>query len=79
MLSDLAPGPDSSSPDQFLVAGNRLFFDAHSPLEGRELWMLPLPLPARGETLVPTPVTPTPSDPPTGQHYERRYLPILQR
>ena len=47
-LTDLAPGGDASSPQDFLQIGQRLFFSAHDGRIGRELWAIDLP-PGRAE------------------------------
>ncbi|WP_338868395.1 ELWxxDGT repeat protein [Myxococcus stipitatus] len=39
-FADLAPGPDSSSPTEFAVAGRRLFFQARTRETGAELWAM---------------------------------------
>jgi ELWxxDGT repeat protein len=41
MLQDIAPGPVSSSPDSFTVAGKNVFFVADDNITGRELWAIP--------------------------------------
>lgn len=38
LVKDIAPGPASSSPDQFAAAGGRLWFAASSAPGGTELW-----------------------------------------
>ncbi|NNB84298.1 hypothetical protein HI113_03490 [Corallococcus exiguus] len=41
---DIAPGPLSSAPGWPMVpSGDRVFFPAWTPTEGRELWALPMP------------------------------------
>ncbi|MFN7941292.1 MAG: hypothetical protein U0X73_06810 [Thermoanaerobaculia bacterium] len=40
LLADLNPGPASSSPGDFFVAGDRVFFSADDGVHGRELWTL---------------------------------------
>ncbi|WP_147448605.1 hypothetical protein [Corallococcus terminator] len=43
-VTDLAAGPASSAPDSRIVpSGNRIYFPAWTPEEGRELWALPMP------------------------------------
>ena len=39
-ITDLAPGPASSSPDRFAVVGDRLFFAANDLVHGFELFTL---------------------------------------
>ena len=39
---DIYPGPNSGSPDDFVVAGNLIFFTATDGVNGRELWSIPL-------------------------------------
>jgi ELWxxDGT repeat protein len=41
MLQDIAPGPASSFPDSFTVAGKNVFFVADDGITGRELWLIP--------------------------------------
>jgi ELWxxDGT repeat protein len=41
-LPEIAPGPDSSLPGPFTVAGGRVYFPAWDPPHGRELWALDL-------------------------------------
>jgi len=52
-LTDLAPGPESSSPNHFAVVGRRLFFQANGGGLGREFWALDLPplAPCRSDRL----------------------------
>ena len=38
LVSDLAPGTASSSPEHLTVAGDVLYFSAHDEAHGRELW-----------------------------------------
>jgi len=40
LTADIYPGPQSSSPLELTLAGNRIFFSADSPNIGRELWAL---------------------------------------
>ena len=40
MVADVYPGTRSSSPGEFTVAGERVFFSADSPGNGRELWAI---------------------------------------
>jgi ELWxxDGT repeat protein len=42
MLQDLSPGLGSSYPRGFTRVGASLFFTAHEPVHGTELWVLPL-------------------------------------
>ena len=39
-ISDVAPGPLSSSPQRFARAGNRLYFSATDQVHGYELWAI---------------------------------------
>ncbi|MFY0564954.1 ELWxxDGT repeat protein [Archangium lansingense] len=41
MLQDVSPGPGSSYPRAFTRVGTSVFFTAHDPAHGDELWMLP--------------------------------------
>ncbi|MET0553762.1 MAG: Calx-beta domain-containing protein [Vicinamibacteria bacterium] len=41
-LPEIAPGPDSSSPGPFTVAGGRVYFSAWDGPHGRELWAVDL-------------------------------------
>ncbi len=38
MIADLVEGSGASSPNNYVVAGSKLFFTAYSPLTGVELW-----------------------------------------
>ncbi|HKS55055.1 MAG TPA: ELWxxDGT repeat protein [Steroidobacteraceae bacterium] len=38
LLADILPGPDSSSPADFRIAGSHMFFAANDGVHGRELW-----------------------------------------
>ena len=38
IVSDIFPGPQSSSPERMVVAGSTLFFEASDGVSGRELW-----------------------------------------
>ncbi|HSY51697.1 MAG TPA: ELWxxDGT repeat protein [Thermoanaerobaculia bacterium] len=42
LLADVEPGIDSSIPQQYVRAGNHLFFTATTSATGNELWALPL-------------------------------------
>ncbi len=44
LLQDINPGPGSSSPSNFTIAGGCLYFSATDGVHGFELWALPLPL-----------------------------------
>jgi hypothetical protein len=46
MVADLWPGVSSGAPQGIRAAGAKLFFSAHSPAVGRELWVMDLPAPA---------------------------------
>ena len=39
-ISDIAPGPLSSSPQRFARAGDRLYFSATDQVHGYELWAI---------------------------------------
>ena len=39
-ISDIAPGPLSSSPQRFARAGSRLYFSATDQIHGYELWAI---------------------------------------
>jgi ELWxxDGT repeat protein len=39
-ITDIAPGPKSSSPQRFARAGNRLYFSATDHVHGYELWAI---------------------------------------
>ena len=41
-VADVLAGPNASLPDQFTPVGSRVFFTAHTPSLGRELWSLPV-------------------------------------
>ncbi|MBZ4375011.1 hypothetical protein [Corallococcus sp. AS-1-6] len=43
-VGDIAPGPQASAPGGPMVpSGDRVFFPAWTPTQGRELWALPMP------------------------------------
>jgi len=42
LVTDLMAGPRGSSPREFEIFGDELFFNAGRPSEGYELWKLPL-------------------------------------
>jgi ELWxxDGT repeat protein len=42
LVQDINPGPGSSSPDGFVVAGDCLYFGANDGEHGFELWAMPL-------------------------------------
>ena len=42
MVQDIAPGSANSTPADFVIAGQHLFFSAEDNTTGRELWALPL-------------------------------------
>ena len=65
LMQDIAPGPVSSNPQAFIVAGKQLFLTADTPGVGRELWALAPNAPGQ-----PTPA-PAPANP--------VYLPIVRR
>ena len=43
LVQDINPGPGSSTPENFIVAGGCLYFSATDGEHGFELWALPLP------------------------------------
>lgn len=45
LLGDLAPGPRSSEPRDFVMVGNRLLFSADDGSSGRELWAIEIEAP----------------------------------
>jgi ELWxxDGT repeat protein len=56
-VQDIAPGGAGSNPGSLTVVGRQLFFSADDGTNGRELWALPLALPAPAG---PTPGIPLP-------------------
>ncbi|HET6546011.1 MAG TPA: hypothetical protein VFG55_04610 [Rhodanobacteraceae bacterium] len=42
VLTDIAPGPESSSPEQITIVGDFIYFTADDGVHGRELWALPV-------------------------------------
>lgn len=42
MVQDIAPGPGSSNPNQFTLAGNVIYFMANDGLHGNSIWAIPL-------------------------------------
>jgi len=67
-LHDINPGPGSSSPSNFVVAGNCLYFSATDGVTGFELWAFPLtPQLGLGETVcTPDPNNRSPGSKPLG-------------
>ncbi|HYO58366.1 ELWxxDGT repeat protein [Archangium sp.] len=50
MVQDLSPGPGSSYPSGFTRVGSSVFFVAHEPVHGNELWVLPLRRPLASDS-----------------------------
>jgi ELWxxDGT repeat protein len=40
LVRDIAPGPASSNPSDFVVVGEQTFFVADDGMHGRELWVM---------------------------------------